>query len=178
MHAARYLSPRRGSEAKLATFHRTRKPRNLCNYEFASGIWKEGDARVHESEEKAGRRKGIVRSVRAASDSTVSFDAAKLKLVRGLEVRGNRRGGGASIEWEEPIHANERKRREERDVRSNRGGLMGWPRKIRNKRNVQVESFSLIPALRQRHTCKERIRSRKVDPAKSLLSHFTLLPSF
>lgn len=104
---------------------------------------------MHESEEKAGRKKGIVRSVRAASDSTVSFDAAKLKLVRGLEVRGNRRGG-ASIEWEEPIHANERKRREERDVRSNRGGLMGWPRKIRNKRNVQVESFSLIPALRQR----------------------------
>lgn len=45
---------------------------------------------MHESEEKAGRKKRIVRSVRAASDSTVSFDAAKLKLVRG-EGKSKRR---------------------------------------------------------------------------------------
>lgn len=43
---------------------------------------------MHESEEKAGRKRELFGRFAQPSDSTVSFDDAKLKLVRGPEVCG------------------------------------------------------------------------------------------
>lgn len=152
----------------------TGEPRNLCNYPIWVHIGWEGNACTKAKKKRGRTKRELFGATTIQFRSTPRRHEIKTAASRGvLGARG--KSERRSIEWEEPIHANERKRREERGVRSNRGGLMGWPGcKIKNKRNTEVDSLSLslspspppiIRVLAATHVYVQETCVRKIDPA-------------